>query len=116
MSELNRHLKALEYDKVLEMAMKRACNDDARDIIASIRPETSVNMAQNHIDMTENAYILLAKYGGPSFGGLKNVNNSLARASAGGVLSMKELLDIGSTVRTVRGIREWRNTVAVRMN
>lgn len=109
MSELNRHLKALEYDKVLEMAMKRACNDDARDIIAAIRPETSVNMAQNHIDMTENAYILLAKYGGPSFGGLKNVNNSLARASAGGVLSMKELLDIGSTVRTVRGIREWRN-------
>ena len=109
MSELNRHLKALEYDKILEMAMKRACNDDARDIIASIRPETSVNMAQNHIDMTENAYILLAKYGGPSFGGLKNVNNSLARASAGGVLSMKELLDIGSTIRTVRGIREWRN-------
>ena len=109
MSELNRHLKALEYDKVLEMAMKRACNDDARDIIASIRPETSINMAQNHIDMTENAYILLAKFGGPSFGGLKNVNNSLARASAGGVLSMKELLDIGSTIRTVRGIREWRN-------
>ena len=109
MSELNRHLKALEYDKVLEMAMKRACNDDARYIIAATRPETSVNMAQNHIDMTENAYILLAKYGGPSFGGLKNVNNSLARAAAGGVLSMKELLDIGSTVRTVRGIREWRD-------
>ncbi len=109
MSELNRHLKALEYDKVLEMAMKRACNDDARDIIASVRPEASVNMAQNHIDMTENAYILLAKYGGPSFSGLKNVSNSLARASAGGVLSMKELLDIGSTIRTVRGIREWRN-------
>lgn len=109
MSELNRHLKALEYDKVLEMAMKRACNDDARDIIAATRPETSVNMAQNHIDMTENAYILLAKYGGPSFGGLKNVSNSLARAAAGGVLSMKELLDIGSTVRTVRGIREWRD-------
>lgn len=109
MNELNRHLKAIEYDKVLEMAMKRACNDDARDIISAIRPESSINMAQNHIDMTENAYILLAKYGGPSFGGLKNVNNSLSRASAGGVLSMKELLDIGSTVRTVRGIREWRN-------
>lgn len=109
MSTLNRHLKALEYDRILEMAMKRACNDDARDIIASVRPETSVNMAQNHIDMTENAYILLAKFGGPSFGGLKNVNNSLTRAAAGGVLSMKELLDIGSTVRAIRGIREWRS-------
>ncbi|MBE6796125.1 MAG: endonuclease MutS2 [Ruminococcaceae bacterium] len=106
---MNRHLKALEYDKILELLAARACNDDARDGILSLRPEKSEKSAQNLMNMTEDAYIMLAKYGGPSFGGLKNVNNSLARASAGGVLSMKELLDIGSTVRTVRAIREWRN-------
>lgn len=109
MKNMNRHLKALEYDKILELLAARACNDDARDGILSLRPEKSEKSAQNLMNMTEDAYILLAKYGGPSFGGLKNVNNSLARASAGGVLSMKELLDIGSTVRTVRAIREWRN-------
>jgi len=109
MKDMNRHLKALEYDKILELLAARACNDDARDGILSLRPEKSEKSAQNLMNMTEDAYIMLAKYGGPSFGGLKNVNNSLARASAGGVLSMKELLDIGSTVRTVRAIREWRN-------
>ncbi len=108
MSEINRHLKALEYDKVLELLAKRACNDDARQAIYDLRPETSEKLAQNLLNMTEDAYLMLAKYGGPSFGGLKNVNNSLARAAAGGVLSMKELLDIGSTVRAVRGICEWR--------
>ncbi len=107
--EMNRHLRALEFDKVLELLSVRACNEDARDNIHSLRPETTLVGANRLIKMTEDAYILLAKYGGPSFGGLKNVNNSLARASAGGVLSMKELLDIAGTVRAVRAIREWRN-------
>lgn len=105
---MDRHLNAIEFPKVLELLKKRACNDDAKAEISALRPEKSIVQAQNLINMTEDAYILLAKYGGPSFGGLKNVNNSLARAAAGGMLSMRELLDIGSTVRAVRSIAEWR--------
>lgn len=105
---MDRHLNAIEFPKVLELLKKRACNDDAKAEISALRPEKSITQAQNLINMTEDAYILLAKYGGPSFGGLKNVNNSLARAAAGGMLSMRELLDIGSTVRAVRSIAEWR--------
>ena len=108
MTELNRHLKALEFDKVLSMLSARGCNDDAKESILSLRPEKDLNKAQRLLGMTEDAYIMLAKHGGPSFGGLKNVTNALSRANAGGVLSMKELLDIGSTVRAVRAISEWR--------
>lgn len=104
----DKHLKALEYDKVLELLAARACNSDARENIMSLRPEKRLNAASRLVKMTEEAYILLAKHGGPSFGGLKNVNNSLSRASSGGVLSMKELLDIAGTVRTLRLLREWR--------
>ena len=106
--ELNRHLKALEYDKILELLAKRGCNSDAKDEIMALRPETRIKSARNLLDMTEEAYLMLAKFGGPSFGGLKNVTNALTRAAAGGVLSMKELLDIASTVRAVRAIAEWR--------
>lgn len=106
--DMNRHLKALEFDKILEMLSVRACNDDARDNIFAIRPETNLVSATRLMKMTEDAYIMLAKYGGPSFGGLKNVSNSLSRGGAGGVLSMKELLDIAGTVRAVRAICEWR--------
>lgn len=106
---MDRHLKAIEFDKVLNMLSERACNSDAKELILSLRPEKSINLCVASLKKTDEAYTLLAKYGGPSFGGLKNVNNSLARAFSGGVLSMKELLDIGSTVKAVRGIREWRD-------
>ncbi len=108
MKDLNRHLKAIEFDKILLMLSSRGCNDDAKESILSLRPEKELGKAQKLIDMTEDAYLMLAKHGGPSFGGLKNVTNALSRANAGGVLSMKELLDIGSTVRAVRAICEWR--------
>ncbi|MBO5065540.1 MAG: endonuclease MutS2 [Clostridia bacterium] len=109
MTEINRHLKALEFDKVLELLSARGCNEDAKNILRELRPETKITNAQRLIKMTEEAYILLAKYGGPSFGGLSNVTNSLSRAAAGGVLSMKELLTIAGTLRAVRGISEWRS-------
>ncbi len=109
MNGMTKHLKALEFDKVLELLSVRGCNDDAKEIIMQLRPETDINAALRLMKMTEDAYILLAKHGGPSFGGLKNVTNSLSRAAAGGVLSMKELLDIASTVRAVRSISEWRS-------
>ena len=108
MADLNRHLKAIEFDKILLMLSSRGCNEDAKESILSLRPESKLSKAQRLLTMTEDAYIMLAKHGGPSFGGLKNVNNALSRANAGGVLSMKELLDIGSTVRAVRAISEWR--------
>ncbi len=108
MNEMNRHLKAIEFNKILDLLSARACNSDAREEINKLRPETTLKGADRLLKMTEDAYIMLAKHGGPSFGGLKNVDNALARAAAGGVLSMKELLDIGSTVRAVRALTEWR--------
>lgn len=109
MNEMNRHLKAIELDKVLSMVAERACNDDAKEAILNLRPESNLQLVADLLKKTEDAYILLAKFGGPSFGGLKNVSNALARAKAGAMLTMKELLDIGSTVRAVRNLRDWRD-------
>ncbi|MBS7361668.1 MAG: endonuclease MutS2, partial [Oscillospiraceae bacterium] len=50
--------------------------------------------------------------GGPSFSGPKNVNNAAARAAAGSVLSMKELLDVAGVLRAVRSLTQWRSTNA----
>lgn len=109
MNEMNRHLKAIELDKVLNMVAERACNEDAKETILNLRPESNLQLVADLLKKTEDAYILLAKFGGPAFGGLKNVNNALARAKAGAMLTMKELLDIGSTVRAVRTLRDWRD-------
>lgn len=105
----NRHYKALELDKILLRLSELAGCADARELALELMPQSTLFEAQALLNQTEDAYIMLAKYGGPSFGGLKNINNALARAAAGSVLSMKELLDVAEVLRTIRAISEWRS-------
>ena len=105
----NRHHRALELDKVLSMLSTYASAADSKEMALNLRPETNITIAKGELKKTEDAYILLAKFGGPSFGSIKNVNNSVARANAGGVLSMRELLDIAENLRVFRSLHEWRS-------
>ena len=105
-----RDLNALELPKVLEMLAEHTACPDARETALSLKPETSLNMAEALLNQTRDAHMLLARFGGPAFGGLKNVNNALSRADAGSVLNMKELLDIASVLHVIRSIVTWRST------
>lgn len=105
----NRHYKALELDKVLTMLSELASCQDSKELALNLKPESDITIAKGELQKTEDAFILLAKFGGPSFGSIKNVNNSLARANAGGVLTMRELLDIGENLRVIRSLHEWRS-------
>ena len=88
------HLEALELDKVLKMLSSRAAMDDAKELALSLRPETDFKKVEILLNETDDAFKLSAGFGSPSFGNAKNVANPLARAKNGGVLSMRELLDI----------------------
>lgn len=105
----NRHYKALELDKVLYMLSELTSCQDSKEMALNLKPESNITIARGELLKTEDAFILLAKFGGPSFGSIKNVNNSLARANAGGVLTMRELLDIGENLRVIRSLHEWRS-------
>lgn len=108
----NRHYRSLELDKVLEMLAEQASCADAKEKALSLTPQTELISAQTLLNQTEDAHMLLARFGGPSFGGLRNVNNSLSRANAGGVLNMRELLDIAENLRVIRSLTEWRDKSA----
>ncbi|MBR3096068.1 MAG: endonuclease MutS2, partial [Clostridia bacterium] len=109
---MNKHRLALEFDKILERLSERACCPEARELVASLRPVHTLYEAQALMNQTGDAHKLLARFGGPAFGGLKNVNNALHRADAGSVLSMRELLDIAETLRVIRSLTQWRATNA----
>lgn len=51
------------------------------------------------MEETDAAYRLMAQFGSPSFGQVKNVTNALRRAEAGASLSLREFLDIAETLR-----------------
>lgn len=109
---MNRHSLSLELDKILAMLSETASSADAKQAALEIKPMTDYFEVQNLLDRTESAYILIAKFGAPSFGGLQNVNNALSRAAAGGVLSAGELLKIAVTLKIVRGITVWHEKCA----
>lgn len=106
---MNKHYETLELNRVLEMLKNETSCDDAADLALNIKPSTDFITVCNLLNQTEDAMSLLARFGAPSFSGLKNVNNPLARANAGGILNMRELLNIAYTLRSIRTLYEWRS-------
>lgn len=106
---MNKHYETLELDKVLELLKNETTCDDAGELALEIKPSNDFITVCNMLSQTEDAYSLLARFGAPSFSGLRNVNNSLARAAAGGSLNQRELLTLGYTLRSIRTLYEWRS-------
>ena len=101
----NKHYKSIELDKVLAMLANHTSCDDAKQLALELCPQSNLSLAQVLINQTSDAFDLLARFGGPSFGGLKNINNSLQLADSGATLSTRELLNISSTLRTIRALQ-----------
>ena len=106
---MNKNHKTLELDLILEKLAAECSCDDAKDLARGLKPACDMAEVEMLLQQTEDAFSLLARFGGPSFSGLKNVNNSLHRAAAGGSLNPKELLDIAYCLRALRTLDEWRN-------
>lgn len=100
-------LITLELDKVLQMLQNRCVSDAAKQQAAQLTPCSDLAGVQTLIKNTEDAYILTARFGSPSFADLQEVDNALSRADAGGMLSMKELLQIGGVLRCIRLLLDW---------
>lgn len=104
---MNKNYKTLEFDLILDQLAGECSCDDAKDLARGLKPSSDISEVELLLQQTEDAFSLLARFGGPSFSGLKNVNNPLHRASAGGSLNPKELLDIAYCLRGLRTLDEW---------
>lgn len=106
---MNKHYTALELPKILARLGEFTSCEDAKYEAEHLQPQSNIHIVNNLISQTADAHMLMAKFGAPSFGGLKNVNNSLSRANAGSTLNMRELLDIAEVLRVIRSLSEWKD-------
>ena len=109
---MNKYHISLELPKILLTLSEMTSCEEARLAALSLQPSGDFFEVQKRLSETEAAHILIAKFGAPAVGGLINVNIQLSRASSGGTLSMRELLDISCDLRVIRGITEWRSKSA----
>ena len=90
------------------MLASLCANEDAKEAALAVAPAGTLYEAQALVNQTNAAHVLMARYGSPSFGAMKNVNSSVSRANAGGVLTPRELLEVAEVLRVIRGVHEWR--------
>lgn len=109
---MNRHLKALELDKILQMLSQETSIPDAHEQALKIEPKWGLFEVNELLKQTEDAHMLIGRFGAPSFSGVSNIANALRRAQAGACLSPAELLKIAQGMRVIRGVKEWRNKSA----
>ena len=100
--------KSLELDKILQQLANETTCADAAALAAEIEPDTDLKHVERLLQETDDAFVLMAKFGAPSFYGMTNVTNALRRAQAGGVLNLPELLAVAGTLRAIRSVSDWR--------
>lgn len=100
--------KSLELDKILQQLANETTCADAAALAAEIEPDTDLKHVARLLQETDDAFVLMAKFGAPSFYGMTNVTNTLRRAQAGGVLNLPELLAVAGTLRAIRSVSDWR--------
>lgn len=108
MYSIERYVKTLELDKILELLSEEATLSDGAQKAKNLIPVTDIDEVKNNLKQTEDAYIFMSRYSAPSFGSAVNVSSCLLRGQSGAVLSMRELLDIAETLRVIRSLKDWR--------
>ena len=108
MSELfEKSIRTLELPAVLEMLSARAISEAAREKSRRIMPATDRQEVLRLLDETDAAKERLGLYGSPSFSGVKDVSEPLARADRGGMLNTRELLNIAGLLTAARRVYEY---------
>ena len=74
--------KSLELDKILQQLANETTCADAAALAAEIEPDTDLKHVARLLQETDDAFVLMAKFGAPSFYGMTNVTNALRRAAA----------------------------------
>ena len=109
MYNILKYAKTLELDKILTLLAAETTMEDAALKVMGLVPSNDINTVKKLLKQTEDAYILTSKFSAPSFGNIDGIGSVLARAQAGSVLTMKELLAVSEVLRVIRSVKNWRD-------
>ena len=104
---MNKYLKTLELDKILEMLAELASNDETRRMALAVRPDTDLERVRYENTKTNQALALSIQFGLPPFHSFKDISASAKRAKSGAVISLRDLMDIAAMLRQIKSLFDW---------
>ncbi len=110
MSNFTKAIKTLEYDKILNLLAECASTDGGRELVLSTFPTDDRLSVARLLKQTSDAKHMTSVNGAPSFGGIKNICDSVDRAEKGAMLSLRELLDIADLLYVSAGLIAYSGT------
>lgn len=100
-------LKTLEFDKIREQVASFCTSSIGKNAIEQLIPETDFNQVVELLEEMDEGLSILRVKGNVPMGGIFDVRASAKRAQIGGMLSPMELMEIASTIRASRILRNF---------
>ncbi len=104
---MNKYLKTLELDKILDMLAELASNEATRKMALELRPDCNLERVRYECLKTSQALELSVQFGTPPFSNFKDITSTAARAKSGAVISLRDLMDIAAMLRQIKGLADW---------
>ena len=95
-------LGLLEFNKILDLLAEQAGSEITKERISGLRPMTNVRMVQDALTETTEAVSVIIYKGNIPIGEIGNITGIIGMARKGRILSMRELLQIRTSLSIAR--------------
>lgn len=114
MLNIEKAIKTLEFDKILEMLASLAPTIGAKKRALSLLPSSNIEVVKRRQGLTADAKYMAGIKGSPSFNGLPDILDSIEKAEKNSILSPREILEVASNLQTTRALLEYIHTDAIK--
>lgn len=104
---MNKYLRTLELDKILEMLADLTSNEQSRSMALAIKPDNDLERVRYECLKTSQAFNLSVQFGTPPFSNFKDITTVAMRAKSGAIISLRDLLDIAAMLRQIKSLSDW---------
>ncbi|MFJ7736883.1 endonuclease MutS2 [Lysinibacillus sp. NPDC097287] len=102
-----RALKTLEYVKVRQLVAKHCTSSIGKSAIDELVPQTDFEKVVQLLEEMDEGLSILRIKGNVPLGGIFDIRPAARRAQIGGMLSAMELMEVSSTIRASRILRNF---------
>ena len=114
MLNLEKSVRILEFDKILNMLSSYAQTEGAKKRALSLTPSANEQTVLRRQELTDNAKTMAGIKGAPSFNSIPEILDTVEKAEKNSILSPREILDVASVLHTSRLLLEYIHTDAIK--